>query len=621
MLKIENVLNTSFDQLVDNIFEKSPKNKPDNASQILNNLGDYIEIYKEKKKLEVRKTRLDALLYVKDAVIDDLQEKISEQTKKGKKLIKEKENAVKENKTKILELAKTSHEFRTPVSGILGTTKLLLDTELTREQKQLIRIIETSSNSLLALINDILDYAKIKTGDLTIERVPLNLKKINKEVIEVLDYLAKERNSYLHYRVFGGIPELVDGDALRVKQVLLNLVGNAVKFTENGEVIIRTSLVKQNGRRITVRFEVTDTGIGIPDDKISDLFKTFSQVSSSVIDKSSGTGLGLAISKELVEKMGGQIGVNSKLGQGSTFWVTIPFFKHENNDDIQNLSSEKLNPKNNIDPQGCFNNLVNSDVRILLVEDDEVNQKVNSLILQKCGYQVEIADNGKSALSRLKSQNFDLVLMDIHMPEMDGLKATKTIRRLSHESLNPDIPVIAMTANTLDKDREKCLEAGMDDYIAKPIDLQELNTKIGILVSKSPFKLDNNDPAERKFVPGSIQIADLKQLHFDTNEDFIPLVELFLDHLPKRTDNIRKAVESGDYPRLKSAAHQLRGSASSFYAETLVHICSQLEELDQTDFVKQAKPIISELDREEKSVMNTLNWAIDQIDKQPVNLN
>ena len=607
MLKIENVLSTSFDVLMDNIFEKPSRKKIDNSSQILNNLGEYIEIYTEKKKLEVKKERLDALLYVKDAVIDDLQEKISEQSEKKRALIQEKEQAVNENKNKTLELAKTSHEIRTPISGILGTTKLLLDTKLTAEQKKLILLIESSSNSLLELINDILDYSKIKSGELKIERVPLNLEQIIGDVVEILNYQANERKNQLQYRIFGGIPDWVEGDPLRIKQVLLNLAGNAVKFTNNGRVTIRTSLVKNKGQHVTIKFEVADTGIGIPEEKINCLFKTFSQVSADVTKKFGGTGLGLAISKELVEKMGGQIGVESEIDQGTTFWVTIPFFKH-NVEEQEGTSSRQL--RNNTGALNSASNLTHStlkNISVLMVEDDEVNQKVNSLLLEKWGYLVDTVDNGEEALSQLQNKQYDIVLMDIQMPVLDGLQATKRIRRQRQNSINADIPIIAMTANALREDRELCLEAGMDDYIVKPFNLGELESKISRQLSKESPSSQNQITQPDKPRIESIKLEDLKQLQMDTQEEFEPLVELFLDQLPKRIDKIRSAGENGDYRQLKAAVHQLRGSASSFYAEQMVQICSQLEKLELKKNAQQAKSLISQLEIESTSVIEFLN--------------
>ena len=616
MLKIENVLNTSFDVLMDGIFENSHRKQTNNSSQVLNNLGEYIEIYTEKKRLEEKKNRLDALLYVKDAVIDDLQEKISEQSAKKIELIKEREHAVNENKSKSLELAKTSHEIRTPISGILGTTQLLLDTDLTAEQKKLIRLIERNSESLLELINDILDYSKIKSGELKIEQTPINLQKITEEVVEILNYHAEERNNQLHIRIFGGIPDRVLGDPLRMKQVLLNLTGNAVKFTKNGRVSIRTSLVKKTGEKIVVKFEVSDTGIGIPPEKISCLFKTFSQVSAGVTEKFRGTGLGLAISKELVEKMGGEIGVESELDEGTTFWFTLPLGRLQTNDSDDPKTSELTNGKRLRRSKPRNPGARTKNIRILLVEDDEVNQKVNALLLEKWGYQVDIAENGQEAISQLELKPYDIVLMDIHMPVLDGLEATKRIRSQRQHLKSSNIPIIAMTASALEEDKEVCLEAGMDDYIVKPFNLEDLENKIDQHISRASTETNQKQPESENLQVEPIRPEDLKQLQDDTLEEFEPLVELFLNQLPKRMVKIRSAGKKRDCAELKAAAHQLRGSASSFYAERMVEICSRLEKFDSSEIHQLADPLISQLESEASAVFKYLTSVLNGSNEQ-----
>ena len=607
MLKIENILNTSFDELMENIFEKTPGTKSGNSTQILNNLGDYIEIYREKKNLEVRKKRLDTLLYVKDAVIDDLQERITEQAIQGKALIEEKENAVNESRNKTLELAKTSHEIRTPISGILGTTKLLLETELTQEQKKLIGIIETSSQSLLTLINDILDYSKIKSDAVIFEQLPIDLQSMASEIVDILSFQAKEKNTCVDCWSEDGVPDLVEGDPLRVKQVLLNLTGNAVKFTENGEVNIRMSVIKKLKRQVIIKFEISDTGIGIPEDKLSDLFKNFVQVSTSVTKKYGGTGLGLAISKELVEKMDGEIGVNSKAGIGTTFWFTIPFYNYCDDRQKDWPSTEKPNLKRHSEKKYLNPAPSHKDIQVLLVEDDEINMKVNSLLLDKWGYKVKTAENGKEAISMLQTNHYDVILMDIHMPEMDGLEATKAIRQAQQGRINSEIPIIAMTANTLNEDKKTCLEAGMDDFLTKPINVEQLSSKIDQQLSKKIHDLiEPPTPAQK-----TINSEELKQLQLDTKEDFDPLVKLFLDQLPKRIQNIKTAVKSGDHTQLQASAHQLKGSASNFCAVKLVDICSRMEKLDLPGSEKQALQLVSELESEKMSVVSALQSVLD----------
>jgi signal transduction histidine kinase/ActR/RegA family two-component response regulator len=366
-------------------------------------------------------------------------------------------------------LAKMSHEIRTPLNGVIATADLMAATQLNDEQHELLDTLTLSAKTLLGIINDILDFSKIEAGRMVLETLPFTPTVLVEEVVSMMAPAAHSKGLTVRTELSSSLPHSVAGDPLRLRQILLNFVGNAIKFTACGEVVIRAMRLKKGeGQSAWLRFEVQDTGVGIPPEKQAGIFDAFTQADSSVTRQYGGTGLGLAICKRLVELMGGQIGVYSQPGQGSCFWFEVPLPV------IQENAPEETTAQ----PSGSALNSHELDgVRVLLVEDNPVNQKVAIRMLQKLGCVVELAENGQQALEKLERASYDIVLMDMQMPVMDGLTAMRLLRQREQQTGHHQV-VIALTANAMQTDRELCLEAGMDDYLSKPLTLDALQVML-----------------------------------------------------------------------------------------------------------------------------------------------
>ena len=397
---------------------------------------------------------------------------ITQRKKNEIELINAKEEAIISKKTKEQFLANMSHELRNPINIITGITGLLAETNLSGKQNEYLGIIKTASENLLYLVNDILDFEKIQAKKIKFQILPFDIFKVVNEVYNSMKYLAENKNLKLNLRTDDFLKtHHVAGDPFRLKQILFNLVNNAIKFTESGNIDIKITMEENSGMIKFINIEIKDTGIGISEENLTNIFNRYSQVNSETSNFSAGTGLGLTIVKNLVELQKGTIKVKSKEGLGTTFFVTIPYeiIEHIEKPAIQISKSTPVDLKSK---------------KILVVEDDKFNQMITNSMLEKYGAQTETADNGKIALEKLKTNSYDLILMDLQMPILDGYKTTEAIRK-NKLGTNSKTPIIAVTANILNGEKEKCIEIGMNAYLSKPFQENELLEKIKDLLVKN----------------------------------------------------------------------------------------------------------------------------------------
>jgi PAS domain S-box-containing protein len=438
-------------------------------------------------------------------------------------------------------LSNMSHEIRTPMNAIIGFTKVLLKTELSEKQKEYLTAIKLSGDALTVLIDDILDLAKVDAGKMVFEQTPFRIAASISAMIHLFEPKIHEKNLKLIKKYDSRIPEVLAGDPVRLHQIILNLISNAIKFTLKGEIIVDISLLSEDDEKVLLEFSVADTGIGIAKNKITHIFENFQQATSETARLYGGTGLGLAIAKQLTESQGGTITVESILGKGSVFSVTLPFQKTH-----AEAASEIEIEESDVTVE---------NIKVLIVEDIPLNQLLMRTVLDEFGFEHDTADNGQVAIEKLRENSYDIILMDLHMPEMNGFEATEYIRK----KMNSRIPIIALTADVTTADIKKCKSAGMNDYISKPLDEKLLYKKI-IDLTKMPKPLQG-----KRAEPEKSRITNLSYLKKRTksNEGLMTeMIRLYLKQTPQMISQMRQGIINKDWSSVYDAAHKMIPSFS-----------------------------------------------------------
>ncbi len=540
-------------------------------------------------------------------------------------LVTARDMALESAKAKGQFAANVTHELRTPLNGILGMLQLLDSPELTEQQKQYIETAQNSAEALLMLINDILDFSKIDAGMALLQLQDFEARNLIGEVVELMKPQAEKKKIGLRAEINDSVPRYINGEQRRIRQVLFNLVGNAVKFTQHGEVVIGVKQAKDSTLPdagtdgVILEFFVHDTGIGIAQEAQQRIFDAFMQADGSTSRNYGGTGLGLSISRHLVEFMGGRMGVQSELGQGSRFWFHLPFQKV-----AQIPARDDAAEKPVLLPEG---------LRVLVVEDNRTNQQVAKGMLQRLKCAPDIAASGEEALQKLPTQKYDLILMDVQMPGMDGYQATRAIRE--QETGSGHVPIIAMTANSSAEDIERALDCGMDDFLAKPFRLDTLRNLLqrwtskektaaqqpALVKVKSAAKNPDKSPAQGTALKvigfdSDSSVIDKKafyELYQNAGAAFSEMLKIYMEDQPMYLKDLEKAIGQGDRVLLQRTAHTLKGSSRNFGATTFSNLCRDLEKASVAEDFSELKKRLPPVEKAAAEIQKELSLALERL--------
>ncbi len=538
-----------------------------NAEQGLRELNENLERRVAQRTEQIRKTN----------------EELEKTIDRANRLVLEARNATR---AKSAFIAHITHELRTPLNAVIGMSELLLDMELGAEQRETAGIVSNSAKSLLGVINEVLDFSKIEAGKLDLENVPFDVREALQGVADTFGYQVKEKGIGFVTDVAAEVPAVLEGDSGRLRQILVNLVGNAIKFTEQGEVVVRARVTDAGPDETGVRFEVADTGVGIPAAKQTKLFDAFTQADATTARNYGGTGLGLTISRQLAEAMGGSMGLDSVEGKGSTFWFTARFGRASG----ERLKSWKATEGRSAAAQSKAR--PGTDLRILLVEDNMVNQKVALGMLGKLGYSAECADAGAEALRMLAEKDYDLVFMDVQMPGMGGLEVTQRLRDGDAGDRNRGVAIIAMTAHATRQDRRACLDAGMNDYVAKPISSQRIDEAMTRVLVPRPAMAGGGDG-----VDGFRMDKLVERMDGDVGLA-ADILDTFLSDTTSRLKAVKGAALNYDFDFVQQEARTIEGGALNVHAEIVANLSRELLQAAVAKQQEYAVSVIGEIEGE-----------------------